>query len=140
MQRQTPALTNLLGVLIGYLLLIAVFITLVGFIGHEINLLKIDYSNTEADVKVLEVGTHYWFLNIGEQKYIRIQNAFSNQFSTSSEVWETTISPQDYQWFKDAQAGGKIVHIKVSGYGITTSLTSLTGDRVVSKTIKATTP
>ena len=137
--RQNPV-ASFFGTAIAYLFWIAIFLALVGIVGNQINFLKIDFSNTEADVKVLEVGTHYWFMNIGEQKYIRIQNAFSNQFSSSSEVWETTIAPRDYQWFKDAQAGGKIIHIKVEGYGITTSLTSLTGDRVVTRQIKTTTP
>lgn len=134
------SIPSFFGTVIACLFWIAVFFALVGIVGNQTNFLKIDFSNTEADVKVLEVGTHYWFLNIGEQKYIRIQNAYSTQFSSSSEVWETTISPRDYQWFKDAQAKGSIISIKVDGYGITTSLTSLTGDRVVKRDIKTVTP
>lgn len=137
--RQNPV-ASFFGTAIAYLFWIAIFLALVGIVGSQINFLKIDFSNTEADVKVLEVGTHYWFLNIGGQNYIRIQNAYSNQYSSSSEVWETTISPKDYQWFKDAQAKGSIVSIRVDGYGITTSLTSLTGDRVVKRDIKTVTP
>ncbi len=133
--RQNPV-ASFFGTAIAYLFWIAIFLALVGIVGNQLNFLKIDFSKTEADVKILEVGTHYWFLNIGEQYYIRVQNAFSNQYSSSSEVWETTISPKEYQWFKTAQ--GKTVHIVVDGYGITTSLTSLTGDRVVSKEIKIT--
>ena len=91
----------------------------------------VDFSDTEAQVKVQEVGTRYAFLNIGEQQYIRIQNAYSDQYASSSEVWETCISPKDYKWFKEAKNKKDIINIRVKGNGISTTLTCITGDKAV---------
>ena len=90
-----------------------------------------DYSNIEAQVKVQEVGTRYAFLNFGEQSYIRIQNAYSEQYSASSESWETCIDERDTKLFKDAKNNRTTINIVVKGYGISTVFTCLTGDRVI---------
>lgn len=90
-----------------------------------------NFSNIEAQVKVQEVGTRYAFLNFGEQEYIRIQNAYSEQYSASSESWETCIDYRDMAKFKLVKNNRTTINIIVKGYGISTVFTCLTGDRVI---------
>ena len=90
-----------------------------------------DYSDTEAQVKVQEVGTRYAFLNIGEQEYIRVQNAYSEQYSASSESWETCIDKKDIKLFKEAKDNRTTLNIRVKGNGLSTIFTCVTGDKVI---------
>ncbi len=90
-----------------------------------------DYSTTEAQVKVQEVGTRYAFLNLGEQQFIRVQNAYSNDYSASSESWETCIDYRDMETFKKAKNSKTIINIVVKGYGLSTKFTCINGDRVI---------
>ncbi len=90
-----------------------------------------DYSDTEAQVKVQEVGTRYAFLNIGEQEYIRVQNAYSEQYSASSESWETCIDKKDIKLFKEAKDNRTTLNIRVKGNGLSTIFTCITGDKVI---------
>lgn len=89
-----------------------------------------DWSDTDASVKVQEVGKRYNFLNIGEQYYIRVQNAFSDQFSSSSESWETCIDKSQVEQFTQIKNEKRIVNIKVEGYGLGTRWRCITGDHV----------
>ena len=91
----------------------------------------LDYSDTEAQVKVQEVGTRYAFLNIGEQEYVRVQNAYSEQYSASSESWETCIDKRDIKLFKEAKDNRTTLNIRVKGNGLSTIFTCINGDKVI---------
>lgn len=90
-----------------------------------------DYSDMDSSIKVQEVGTRYAFLWFGEQKYIRVQNAYSEQYSASSESWETCINPDDVQFFENVKNNKSIINVHVKGNGLSTIFTCITGDLVV---------
>lgn len=94
-----------------------------------------DWSSTDAIVKVQEVGTRYYMFNLGEQQhYIRIQNAFSDQFSSSSEAWETCINENQFNLFKQYKDNRTTINIHVEGYGLSSAWKCTTGDHVTSVT------
>lgn len=95
------------------------------------SILTTDYSDTEASVKVQEVGTRYAWLWFGEQSYIRVQNAYSEQFTSSSESWETCIDERDLDMFRDIKNNKTVVNIRVKGYGWSNIFNCVTGDRVI---------
>jgi hypothetical protein len=90
-----------------------------------------DYGDTEALVKIQEVGIHYAWFNFGEQNYIRVQNAYSDSYSASSESWETCIDTRDIKTFIDAKNNRTTLNIRVKGNGLSTRFNCLTGDKVV---------
>lgn len=95
-----------------------------------------DYSDMNSIVKVQEVGTRYAFLWFGEQNYIRVQNAYSEQYSASSESWETCIKPEDSVFFENAKNNKSTVNIHVKGNGLSTIFTCITGDIIIGYEIK----
>ncbi len=106
---------------------IGILIAMIGLISIP----TIDYGDTEALVKVQEVGVHYAWLSFGEQNYIRVQNAYSDQYSASSESWETCIDSRDIEQIKEAKNNRTVLNIRVKGNGISTIFTCLSGDRVI---------
>lgn len=94
-------------------------------------LTTIDYSDIESQVKVLEVGKRYFAFTFGEQYYIRIQNAYSDQFTSSSEAWETCINKEQLQQFKQVKDSKQAINIRVKGMGFSFTWQCLTGDKAV---------
>ena len=90
-----------------------------------------DFSSIDAVVKVQEVGTKHLFMGIGEYKFIRVQNAFSEQFSSSSESWEACIDKEDAELFQQYKNNRTVVNIKVDGIGWSSRWGCATGDKVV---------
>lgn len=93
---------------------------------------SLDFGTTDAIVKVQEVGIKYLFVGLGQYNYIRIQNAYSDQYSASSESWETCISAQDMAKFTEFKNSRIAVNIKVQGIGWGSLWSCATGDHVVS--------
>lgn len=112
---------------IGVLLLIIFGIGLL----YSFGCLTADFSTTEANVKVQEVGTRYTWLNQGKQNYIRVQNAYSEDFSASSESWETCVEDKDMNFLQAMKQNKTIISIRVEGYGFGSVWNCVTGDRVV---------
>ncbi len=90
-----------------------------------------DYSDMNSLVKVQEVGTRYAFLWFGEQNYIRVQNVYSEQYSASSESWETCIKLEDLKFFENVKNNKSVINIHVKGNGLSTIFRCISGDEVV---------
>jgi len=91
-----------------------------------------DWSDMHSTVKVMEVGKRFNWLAFGEQYYIRVQNAYSDQYSSSSEAWETCISEEQVASFTAIKNSKLTVDIHVVGYGLGSSWNCMAGDRVIS--------
>lgn len=111
-------------VMVGMLVCISLVIGLADLV------LTAEYGVTEATVKVLEVGERYLFLTSGQQYYVRVQNAYSDQYASSSESWETCIEEKDVESLNKAKNERKAINIRVEGYGLSTRFRCLTGDRI----------
>lgn len=119
-----------------FLKLIALMIGIIAAIILIVAVPTADYSDMNSLVKVQEAGTRYAFMWFGEQNYIRVQNVYSEQYSSSSESWETCIKPGDLQFFEGAKNNKSIVNIHVKGNGLSTIFTCISGDLVIDYSLK----